>query len=94
MYEIHSPNALTMPARHDDSETNCGNGALLDLGKGERRAHGIQPAGQSKHCSGNPANKEKILLVWGYSLLVYISSLKVFLQGSSIKIDAARIKAA
>ena len=68
--EIHSPNALTMPARHDDSETNCGNGALLGLGKGRRRAHSIQPVGQSKDCSRNPANKEKSSLLGGTACLL------------------------
>lgn len=59
-----------MPAGHDDSETNCDNGALLDLGKGRRCAHGIQPAGQPKDCSGNPANEEKSSLSGGTAHLL------------------------
>lgn len=54
---------MAMPARHDDSETNFGNGALLGLGKGRKPVHGIQPVEQPRDCSGSPDNKEKSSLL-------------------------------
>lgn len=72
-----------MPARHDDSETNCGNGALLDLRKGRRPFIAYSLQGSPWSVSRDPANKEKSSLFGRYGMFAFVCSLKLVLLCSS-----------